>query len=138
MALRNRVRRLYVAMFLVAIPILVVVAPVVAKDSWIPAIVGGLAIGLGFNAYLFYLARNLEKTGERLTLKEAQASQAQAMGRGWLTGLALALGLGAVTFGGLAVADPKEWLLAGGLGCAIFAAGTLLLLRLSSGVKRSR
>lgn len=136
-ALRARVRRLYVAMFLVAIPILVIVAPIVASDSWLPVIVGGLAIGLGFNAYLFHLARDLPSTGERLTLKEAQAAQAQAMGRGWLTGLALALGLGAVTVGGLAVADPKEWLLAGGLGCAVFAAGASLLLRLSRGVKRS-
>lgn len=107
--LKARIRKAYMLLFLVAIPLTVIVALSVPGASGWPFYIGvGAVVGIIFNIVVFSLARGMEKTDARMTMKDAYSAQAKALGTGWLKALAIGSGI----------------LAAGGGAMAVFATGT--------------
>lgn len=121
-AMKLKVRRIYLAFFLVALPALVVVFLVLGQPSWLALVAMSLVAGFGMNAYLFAIARKLPKTAERMSLGDAYKAQAKSLGRGWLMFFAVSMGLLAVGSLLAALFGPRLGLVGGLAGAALFGA----------------
>lgn len=101
--LRKGIRRGYMVLFGLLIPLFAIGNAFLSRGSngWMYPIIGGLLIGLAFQAYTFTLARGLPVSDNRLSYKEAVTSQSRALGAGWLK--ALAIGSALFVLGSLAM-----------------------------------
>ncbi|MEZ5852487.1 MAG: hypothetical protein R3D68_17785 [Hyphomicrobiaceae bacterium] len=136
--LRDRVRKAYMAMFMIGIPLLVTAFQLIPGAGLLTYVGLGVVFGLIFNLYIFSLSRGLERTDVHMTLREAQNAQAFAIGKGWL--ITLAITSGVLATGGavmaFAASGAERW--QGALGFVFFAACLAVFLMQLRKLRASR
>lgn len=121
-AIKTRLKRAYMVM----LPVAIIAGAVLFRLS-LPLFVGvTVCLMIAFHLYVRSLGAGLPLSEERLTLREAQASQARTLGRGWLIALVIISAIFVAAGAALAILDPARSLWTG-LGSAAFFGACLVM-----------